>query len=169
MRRIPAAMPDPADKPLPDQPAPRPPERDPAAPARALPLIGALPATRYVALAAVATALAGAMALVGWLIDSAALKSLEMPVPMSPATADCFLLCGASLWLLRPTAPAASRRVAAVSRGLALLVACVGLVKVLELFLGWESGIDKVLFASAPYYSLLEPRTIMVTVGASFF
>lgn len=27
----------------------------------------------------------------------------------------------------------------------------------------------KVLFASAPYYSLLEPRTIMVTVGASFF
>jgi len=26
-----------------------------------------------------------------------------------------------------------------------------------------------VLFASSPYYSLLEPRTIMVTVGASFF
>ena len=90
--------------------------------------------------------MSGALGLTGWIVDSPALKSLGQSVPINPATAVCFVLCGAALWLLRGSRGPA--RWAAVARGVAVAVACLGALKLTDLCLGWESGVDKVLFAS---------------------
>jgi signal transduction histidine kinase/CheY-like chemotaxis protein len=67
-------------------------------------------------------------------------------VAMNPATAVCFLACGTALWRLAPDPPGdRARRIAAT---LGLLVAGVGLLKVLSLATGVPIPIDQLLFAS---------------------
>src|SRR3982750_2834426 len=116
---------------LPDEPGVRPLAGDTGHPARARALVG---------VAAAATALSAALALLGWVIDLPALKSFGQPVPMSPATAVCFILCAAVLWVVRDSR--VSTRGAgpgmALARGVALFVAGLGALKLTELCLGWE-------------------------------
>src|SRR5205085_6247098 len=101
--------------------------------------------------AAALTAMSPALALLGWAVDSPGLKALWQPVPMSPATAVCLILCGAALWVLRDrrtSARGAAAAPVAVARAAALFVAAVGALKLAELCGGFESGVDRVLFGS---------------------
>lgn len=52
-------------------------------------------------IASAAVMLAGALALAGWIFDSAVLKGQSAGITMKANTALAFLLSGASLWLVR--------------------------------------------------------------------
>ena len=84
--------------------------------------------------------------LVGWSFD---LETLKRVVPgfvaMNPVTALSFIACGAALWLM--TRGDLSRRGQRVAQALAAIVALIGLLKLLEIGLGWSLGIDRWLFA----------------------
>ena len=83
--------------------------------------------------------------LVGWTLDVGAFKRvLPGLVAMNPVTAVCFILAGASLWLLRSEEVGQTFR--RFAQGAALVVALVGLLKLLQILLGWETGIDQLLF-----------------------
>jgi hypothetical protein len=67
---------------------------------------------------------------------------------MNPTTALCFLLAGLSLWLLLPepvdaTRTPAGRRVAQLCGG---TVALAGLLRLVGYLIGWEIGVDQLLF-----------------------
>jgi hypothetical protein len=85
----------------------------------------------------------GAVVLVGWAVDSTALKSLSPNLSQMKAnTALCFVLSGLSLaLLLRPLG-----RSGLLGRLLAGLVATVALLTLSEYIFGWNLGIDQVLF-----------------------
>lgn len=87
----------------------------------------------------------GGMVLVGWAFDIATFKSL-LPtwIAMKANTAVCFVLTGASLWLLRTEqANRTSRRIA---QACASAVAVVGLLTLAEYCFGWDIGIDQLFF-----------------------
>lgn len=88
----------------------------------------------------------GTLVLVGWSFD---LETLKRVVPgfvaMNPVTALSFIACGASLWLL--SRGSLSRRGQRVAQASAAIVALIGLLKLLEIGLGWLLGIDRWLFA----------------------
>src|SRR5688500_16971078 len=75
-----------------------------------------------------AVAALGVFVLVGWQLDVEFLKSLLHPgkVAMNPATAVCFILLAAAVWLVAKF-PTPQRRMT-VARGLACVVAGVALV-----------------------------------------
>ena len=68
-------------------------------------------------------------------------------VAMQPNTALCFALAGAALWLLSARSLNARHRLAATI--LAALVALAGASTILEHCLGWNLGIDGLLFHNA--------------------
>ena len=88
----------------------------------------------------------GCMVLAGWLFDAGVLERvLPGLVAMNPITAVGFVLAGASAWLLQEERVGSRlRRVASVC---ALVVALLGLLKLLQMPIGWEFGIDQLLFA----------------------
>jgi signal transduction histidine kinase/ActR/RegA family two-component response regulator len=90
--------------------------------------------------------LVGFTTLAGWQFDQPVLKSLVPGrVAMNPVTALCFILAGLSLMLRRePLSPAAR----SASMALAGVVALVGCVKIAELLLHGELGLDRILFRS---------------------
>jgi len=97
--------------------------------------------------AAVTAMVAGCAALCGWIVGNDVLKSLVPGlVAMNPVTAVAFVLLGLSLWLsiLPPTGrrPALAQRCGSV-------VVLIGLLKLCDVFLGWNSGIDRLLFPGA--------------------
>ena len=103
--------------------------------------------------ACVACALTGALVLAGWATGNDLLKSLTFRAPppdqparvaMNPATAVCFILSGASLWLLRRAAVGAAQRVAGVL--LALVPMAVGSSVLTRHIAGWHDGPDLWLF-----------------------
>src|SRR5262249_37920190 len=67
---------------------------------------------------------------------------------MKANTAICFLLAGASLWLLRSELLPPPRR--RLGQGCAGVVALVGLLTLSQYFFGWDLGIDQLLFREAP-------------------
>ncbi|CAN5310534.1 hypothetical protein BH18ACT10_BH18ACT10_12150 [soil metagenome] len=92
-----------------------------------------------------AAAIVGCLVLAGWILDAGVLKRI-IPglVAMNPATAMAFILVGVSLWLLR--SGEVSRSARRISRGLAVVVALVGLTKIVQIVFGWEFGVDQLLF-----------------------
>lgn len=91
----------------------------------------------------------GICVLAGWQFDLPTLKSvLPSAVSMKANTALAFLLAGAALMLLSRS-PLSSRR-ARAGRLLALLVALIGAVTLLEYLSGWDLGIDEFLFRDDP-------------------
>ena len=102
---------------------------------------------RSLPLAAGTLALAtAALVLLGWSIGNETLKSLAPGlVAMNPATALCFAGLGAALVLVHRGAG----QVATAGRALAALVALVGLVKLASLVLGFDAGVDRLLFRDA--------------------
>src|SRR5882762_8326833 len=95
--------------------------------------------------ASAAVVLVGVATLLGWWLDIEPLKrGIGDAVAMNPATAVCFILAGASLWLARTEpVPPGTRRVAA---GLAAVAALVAIVRLAGYAFGAEVGIDQLLF-----------------------
>ena len=86
----------------------------------------------------------GCLVIAGWVFDVEVLKRIVPGlVAMNPVTALAFVLSGVSLTLLLGEDRGPNR---VVARGLALVVALVGLLKLAEILFGWEIGVDRLLF-----------------------
>ena len=102
-----------------------------------------------------AAMLVGAAVLVGWALDSAALKSV-LPgwVSMKPNTAVAFLLTGIAVLLPRPPRPPLHRPPSPaslrLSRACALLAGLIGLLSLAEYAFAWNPGFDQWLFTEPP-------------------
>jgi len=103
----------------------------------------------------------GGLVLVGWALDIATLKSvLPGLATMKANTALAFILAGVSLWLLRedpsprpsPLGGEGGRRLGEgrwwIAQGCACLVALLGALTLGEHLVGWDLGIDQLLFSS---------------------
>ncbi len=97
------------------------------------------------------------LVLLGWTLDVPALRCvLPGRVAMNPATAICFLLAAGSLSILRAPRPAGWQRLAQFA---AMLVAVVGAVKLSGYLLGWNIGIDRLLFHAQLGDNEIAPNT----------
>ena len=89
--------------------------------------------------------LVGCMVLVGWTLDAGVFgRILPGPVAINPLSAVGLLLAGVSAWLLQDER--ADRRARWISRACAVVVALVGLVRLIQVLFSLEPGIDKILF-----------------------
>src|SRR6266542_4350950 len=96
---------------------------------------------RFSRAAGVIVAALGVVVLVGWLLDSTALKSIFPGLaPMKANTALSFVLTGLSLVLLAPEAISKSRK--NIGRVLAILAVGLGALTLSEYVLGRDLGID---------------------------
>jgi two-component system NtrC family sensor kinase len=140
------------------------------------------PPLAFSRVAAVAVVALGTMALVGWVTGFELLKSFLHPgkIAMNPATAACFILAGAALWLSLPpgrtgTAADSDAPDGAARARRGALVACagavalVGLLKLATFFGFWNVGIDRVLFRAQLGSNVMAPNTAFtfVLVGAA--
>ncbi len=110
----------------------------------------------------------GTAVLVGWFFDVPLLKN---PVPgfvtMKANTALTFVLAGGSMLLLSPLT--ASRAQARAGQALALIVALIGGLTLGEYILGWQLGIDELLFEDAPAPVLTPiPGRMAISAAAAF-
>ncbi|HEY5315404.1 MAG TPA: ATP-binding protein, partial [Pirellulales bacterium] len=95
----------------------------------------------------------------GWAVDISWLKSvLVMPgfVAMNPATAITFIIAGAALVLLRNEATTVRYR---CGQACAWGVVAVGLLSVARFVIGWDIGLDQVLFESRLGGNRMAPNT----------
>jgi signal transduction histidine kinase len=96
---------------------------------------------------AVMVIIIAALVLLGWQLDNRTLKTvLPGLVAMNPATAVAFILAGLATILALPEAPARAQRT--VAHGCAGLVVVIGILRLWGYALGWDTGIDQVLYRS---------------------
>ncbi|HLA80592.1 MAG TPA: PAS domain-containing sensor histidine kinase, partial [Thermoleophilia bacterium] len=91
----------------------------------------------------------GGLVLIGWTLDIPLFKSI-LPGwgTMKPNAAFAFLLSGLSLWLLREKAAVGwPRRLGVLFAG---TVALIGGLTLTEHLIGWDLGIDQLLFTGSP-------------------
>lgn len=103
---------------------------------------------RFSKLSGTLTALIGMAVLIGWATDLTMLKSISsLMAAVNPLTAVCLILAGTSLrlWWLSRGRPRARHW----ARGLALAVAALGLLRLVDLLPGWDLGVDRRLFADS--------------------
>ncbi|SFM96357.1 Signal transduction histidine kinase [Formivibrio citricus] len=108
----------------------------------------------------------GLLVLLGWVLDNHTLKSvLPGAIEMKANTALSFLLSGISLFLLQHPIPPARQY---AGQALALFVGLIGLATAGEQFLGWQLGIDELLFKELPsaVYTPYPGRMSPWTMGA---
>jgi PAS domain S-box-containing protein len=87
----------------------------------------------------------GLLALLGWVFDNATLRAVFTGfTPMNPVTAVAMLLAGTVLWIVEDIQSTLTRR--RIARGLAVLVALVGLAKIASYSLGLPPYVDRLLF-----------------------
>jgi diguanylate cyclase (GGDEF)-like protein len=118
---------------------------------------------RFAGPAACVSVLVGSAALVGWMLDVQALKSVGPgEVAMKANTALGFVQAGVSLWLLRDEGGSRSRRVAGA--GLGVVIAAFSALTLAEYVFGIDLGIDHIFrdSAHASYPGRPSPHT---TVG----
>jgi signal transduction histidine kinase len=90
----------------------------------------------------------GLLATLGWALDIPALKSILPALPaISPNTAGALILASASLWLLQESRNKKSIRFLGYS--LALIIALLGILTLVEYFFKFNTGIDNLLFKNA--------------------
>jgi len=101
---------------------------------------------RFVSQAGSVTAIVvGFLVLVGWMLDIAALKSVIPGLAtMKANTALAFILAGVSLWILQ--GEHASHHTRRIGQASAAIVALAGLLTLSEYLLGWNWGLDQLLF-----------------------
>ncbi len=100
---------------------------------------------RFSQAAGIFAILVGGAVLVGWILDLSVLKSvLPGLVSMKANTALCFILGGASLWLLG--SGKGGKRTRQIGQLAALSIASIGLVTLGEYLFSWDAGIDQLLF-----------------------
>ena len=90
--------------------------------------------------------LGGLIVLIGWIFDIPVLKSISPNfVTMKANTAICFISIGLSLWLLQEKwlGNGLCRKIA---RFCAFVVFMIGFLTFWEYMLGWNLGIDQLLF-----------------------
>jgi signal transduction histidine kinase len=103
----------------------------------------ALPSALTAAVALIAT-----LVIIGWLCDVNTLKRIVPGlVAMNPATAVAFMLGALSLYLHGPE-PAATRARRG-ARVCAAVVLVIGMLRLGGYLVGWEAGVDQILFGSA--------------------
>ena len=87
----------------------------------------------------------GGAALLGWILDNEILKRIHPSlVTMKANTAVCLMLAALALFLIQGRSPSTlTRRVIQLC---AVVVALVGLITLSEHLLGWNSGLDQLLF-----------------------
>src|SRR5690242_3895686 len=93
--------------------------------------------------AAVVVACVGALVLIGWVADIESLKSVYGPITMKANTAVALLLAAVAL-----TAFGRGWRVVAVV--CAAVIGVLGALTLSEHLVGWNLGIDELLFHEAP-------------------
>lgn len=107
----------------------------------------------------------GTLVLLGWALDVPVLRTFLPGVtnPMVVSTAGCFVLTGASLWLLSEEGAPPGR--AWAGRTLALIAALIGLLKLSEYVFGWDLRIDQTLLTqdAGPF-----PGEMAIPTAASF-
>ena len=123
--------------------------------------------SQAVSLGCVAAFGIAALALMGWQLDLAFLRSLVPgSVAMNPLTAVCLMLLSASLWVLR--APQTTTRARRVARACAMTVVAVGGLKLLSVLSGIDMPLDQVLFhgrlQEMPVPKRMAPNTALVLV-----
>jgi two-component system sensor histidine kinase/response regulator len=92
--------------------------------------------------------LVGCIVLIGWALDVGALSDiLPGPVAMNPLSAIGLLLAGVSAWLLQDEHVEGRERW--ISRVCAIVVALVGLIRLIQVLFGLEPGIDQFLFSAS--------------------
>ena len=103
---------------------------------------------RLVRIGAALAAAVGIAALVGWVFGIPSLTSI-LPgfATMKVNTAGCFLMASTALWLLHTSAP--DSRSVRLARGLAVLVATLGVVTAAQDLVGLEFGIDQLILTQA--------------------
>ena len=89
----------------------------------------------------------GLLVLAGWLLDIHRLKSVMGGVTMKSNAAACLLLAGLSLWLLQGRTSGARRGPGWLLAG---IVTVVGALTLGEHLVGWDLGIDQILFRELP-------------------
>ena len=119
----------------------------------------------------------GCVVLIGWVLDAGAKMSLlASRGSMKPNTAICFVLAGTALWLWHAATSRSARGRRAtiayhVSATLAVVVALVGALDLLEYLFGWNVGIDQLIFPdhAGAAHARLSPATALsfVVFGAS--
>ena len=111
--------------------------------------------SRVVAVLAVA---GGLSALVGWELDSVALKSVFPGfATMKANTALAFILCGVALWLFNSPVHKQNGARVGLAGGCAAVVTLIGLFTIGEYFFGWNPGIDQFLFRDTATVPPLHP------------
>src|SRR5215218_9575454 len=97
-----------------------------------------------ISLAAFAFCIGGA-ALLGWILDNEYLKRIHPSlVTMKANTAVCLMLVAASCFLINDRSQSPGKRI--VRQIFAALVALVGLITLSEHVVGWNTGLDQLLF-----------------------
>jgi signal transduction histidine kinase len=98
--------------------------------------------------AAAGSIVVGATALAGWILDRVDLQSLFVapPLTVKTNTAVGMIAAGIALWL----ASAPSPRRNTIVRALAVLVMAIGGATLSEHVMGWDLGIDQLLFVETP-------------------
>ena len=104
--------------------------------------------SRFVSFTSVVSAAVGLLGLAGWMFRIPVLKSvIPGQVVIKPNAAVCLVLIGLSLWLMRKVddrpVPGARKLGGQL---LAALTAAVGLLSLTEHVVGWDLGIDQLLF-----------------------
>src|SRR5436853_1809934 len=103
---------------------------------------------RFSKYSAVLATLFGGVVLTGWAFHIPALKVLIAgQVAVKANTAICFILIGIALWLVVDENEH-GRYQRGVSRFLALTASLIGLLSLLEVWYGWDLGIDQLLFTA---------------------
>ena len=93
----------------------------------------------------------GLFILTGWVFHSQTIKTvLPGQVAVKANSGVCFVLIGLGLWLARSkqSGPWLGGRL--LAKALALVAALVGILSFLEFWLGWDLGIDQLLFKAGP-------------------
>ena len=97
-----------------------------------------------ISFAALAFCIGGA-ALMGWILDNDILKRVHPSlVTMKANTAVCLMLVASAVFLLQDSSASKPKRIIAVLFG--AIVASIGLITLSEHILGWNTGLDQLLF-----------------------
>ncbi len=111
----------------------------------------------------------GAAALFGWILNNDFLKRIHPSlVTIKANTAVCLMLTALAVLLVRDRSASTARRRA--SQLCAVVVASVGLITFSEHLLGWDAGIDQLLFFESQHEAGLSfPGRMGVAASLDFF
>ena len=109
--------------------------------------------SRFSKYSAVLTTLFGGVVLMGWAFHIPAFNVIiPGQVAVKANTAACFILIGLALWLVVEEKERGGYQ-RGLSRFLALTASVIGLLSFLEVWYGWNLGIDQLLFTAGAEHS----------------